>query len=154
MPRRSGRGRGAAPDAGAVSTFVAICAAGLVVVIGIVLDCGGRLREIENTDARAQEAARVVGQQLDQAAVLRGDGYPVIGAREHDLDVATRAADAYLDQYHLSADVTFKDDHTVQVSIDTTYRTALLGAINVNILPVHGQGTATLVHGVTEAENG
>lgn len=141
--------RQAVAERGTISVFVAVCASALVIVVGIVLDCGGRLQAVEQADARAEEAARVVGQQLDQSAVLQGRGYTIV----QDRRLATDAADAYLSPYHLHGDVRFDDDHTVTVRIDTTYDTALLGVIAVTTLPVHGQGQATLVHGITEAEN-
>lgn len=135
-------------DDGSIGLFVAICAAGLVMVIGIVLEAGGRLRAIENTDARAQEAARVVGQQLDEAAVLRGEGYLL----KQDMTAARAAADAYLRPYGLTAQVEFRGERTVVVDIETRYRTTLLGAFAVEDLAVHGRGSATLVYGVKEAE--
>ncbi len=141
LRRRGPRGT---PDAGAVSIFVAISVAGLMGVALIVLDNCGRLREMEYADAMAQEGARVAGQQLDQSAVLGGD-YKV------DQGVAKEAANAYLTQkYGLTGNVTFTDDHTVQVTLSKPYHTVLLGWD----FPVTGQGTATLVHGVTKAENG
>jgi hypothetical protein len=135
-------------DGGAIGLFVAICAAGLVLMIGVVLEAGGRLRAIETADARAQEAARVIGQQLDEAALLRGDGYLLAG----DVAAARTAADAYLRPYGLHAEVAFRNGRTVVVDIRAQYRTTLLGAIAIKSLEVHGRGSATLVHGVKEAE--
>lgn len=140
--------RGVRRDRGATSIFVGICAGALVVVIGIVVDAGGRLRAIENTDARAMEAARVAGQQLDEAAVLQGQGYRV------KLDDAQKAADAYLALYGLSGHVALGDGGTeVTVTVNTTYEPVLLSVVTSG-MAVTGKGTATLVHGVKEAENG
>ncbi|MEV4611256.1 hypothetical protein AB0K43_01450 [Kitasatospora sp. NPDC049258] len=134
-------------DRGAISTFVAITAASLVILLGIVLDLGGRLRVMEQTDALAQEAARAAGQQLDRRALLEGR-YQVLPAE------AQAAADAYLRPYNLTAHVEFPDPGTVVVRIDSEYHTKLLSLIRIDTLPVHGTGKAVLVHGVTEAENG
>ncbi|MDH6575159.1 hypothetical protein [Kitasatospora sp. MAP5-34] len=135
-----------APDAGAVSIFVAVTVAGLMLVSAVVLDSCGRLRDMEYADAIAQEGARVAGQQLDESALLQGD-YQV----QERGTIAQDAANAYLMQkYGLSCQVSFKDAHTVEVSISKSYHTVLLG----QDFPVSGHGTATLVHGVTKAENG
>lgn len=148
MLRRHGVRAGA--DSGAVSIFVAMSVAALTLVAAVVLDSCGRLRDMEYADALAQEAARVAGQQLDQAALLQGDGYQV----DRRGSIAQDAALSYLRsvsrQSDLSCRVSFKDDHTVEVSISKSYHTVLLG----QDFPVSGHGTATLVHGVTKAENG
>jgi hypothetical protein len=141
------------PDTGSISLFVALCAAGLVVVIGIVLECGGRLRAIEQADACAQEAARVVGQQLDETAALQGKGYLI----RPDQPSAQQAVDDYLSLApcnRMRGAVSFKDDRTVQVRVDTQYDTALLAGVGVTSLAVSGQGVATLVYGIKDAENG
>ncbi|MFJ9839449.1 hypothetical protein ACIRYZ_03140 [Kitasatospora sp. NPDC101155] len=125
---------------------MAICAAYLVLVIALVIDAGGRLRVAERTDAYAQEAARVGGQQLDQAAVLQGKGFKV---RQ---DYVKQAADAYLGLYGLHVDgVEFSGDgKVITVTVRADYRPVLLGALGQR--KVTGKGSATLVHGVEKAE--
>ncbi|MFD0279397.1 hypothetical protein ACFVHB_36640 [Kitasatospora sp. NPDC127111] len=115
-------------------------------MIALVVDAGGRLRVAERTDAYAQEAARVGGQQLDEAAVLRGEGYKVQEKYVQD------AADSYLALYHLKAEsVTFSPDGTVvTVTVTADYKPALLGELGKQ--KVTGKGSATLVHGVKKAE--
>jgi hypothetical protein len=151
MKRRLGGTAGR--DTGAISTFVAISAAAMVGLVGLVLEAGAQLRAIELADARAQEAARAATQQLDRQAVLDGRGYHVVSQ-----DAATAAANAYLQQYGLTADrvdlTAGPTGDTVTVQFTTTYQTALLSAVDVPELKVHGNGKATLVHGITEAENG
>ncbi|MGW2250354.1 hypothetical protein ACWCXH_09155 [Kitasatospora sp. NPDC001660] len=125
---------------------MAICAVYLVFVIAIVVDVGGRLRVAERTDAYAQEAARVGGQQLDQAAVLQGKGIQV--KREY----AEQAANAYLGLYGLkAARVDFSaDGKVVTVTVESDFRPVLLGEFGER--KVLGKGSATLVHGVEKAE--
>lgn len=134
-----------ARDTGTISIFVALSASMMLLFIGIVLDCGGRLNAIERTDALAQEAARVGGQQIDQGALLGGKGFLV------DPVAAQAAANLYLAQYGLRAEPLPADQPesaSFSVTIDTTYKTALLGLFNTPTLTVQGKGTATLVHGV------
>ncbi|WP_157849632.1 MULTISPECIES: hypothetical protein [Streptomyces] len=134
------------PDRGAVALFVAICAAYVVLVIALVIDAGGRLRVAERTDAYALEAARVGGQQLDQAELLNGKGFKAQQKYAQD------AADAYLGLYGLKSErVDFSEDgKVVIVTVQTDYRPVLLGALGER--KVTGKGSATLVHGVEKAE--
>ena len=141
--------RAARPDAGTISLFVAIVSTGFVSMIGLVVDAGGRLRAIENTDARAQEAARVAGQQLDEAGVLQGRGFKVQEA------YASQAANAYLALYDLSGSASLTADGTgVVVTVSTTYKPALLSLVPKDGWGITGRGSAILVHGVKKAENG
>ncbi|MFC9328028.1 hypothetical protein [Kitasatospora sp. NPDC057015] len=114
-----------------------------------MVDAGGRLRAVERTDACAQEAARVAGQQLDEAGVLAGEGFKV---RQ---EYVTRAANAYLGTCGLvgSAEVT-EGGTTVVVTVNTTYEPALLDVVPNGGWGITGRGSALLVHGVKEAENG
>ncbi|MFB7382540.1 hypothetical protein ACFC6U_26300 [Kitasatospora purpeofusca] len=138
---------GGRSDRGALSIFVAICAAYVVLVIALVIDAGGKLRLAERVDAYAQEAARMAGQQLDEAALLRGEGYK-LRARTY----VEAAADSYLALYGLSAaDVEFSPDGaTVTITVRAEFRPVLLGELGKR--KVTGKGSATLVHGVKEAE--
>ncbi|MCD0481377.1 hypothetical protein LO771_02875 [Streptacidiphilus sp. ASG 303] len=132
-----------------MSVFVAICAVGLLAVIGVVIDCGGRLRAVERADALAQEAARAAGQQIDPAAALSGG--PVVV----DPAAARAAAARYLAGSGVRGEaVVSADGRTVRVTVDGEYDTALLGVIGIGSMTVHGEGSASLVRGVGEAENG
>jgi hypothetical protein len=136
-------------EGGSLSVFVAICAVGLLIVLGIVIDCGGRLRALERADALAQEAARAGGQQIDPGAVLSGRAVVV------DPAAAQAAALRYLDDNGVPGQVTVDPDgRTLHVTVDDQYDTALLGVIGIGSMTVHGEGKASLVHGVEEAENG
>ncbi len=139
-------------DSGSISIFVALSVSVMLLFIGVVFDCGGALRTLANVDALAQEAARVGGQQIDQGQLLSGNGLLI------NTTAAYAAANAYLAPYGLTAQP--PDGHpepmplyesSFTVVIKSTYRTALLGLINVPTLDVRGQGTANLVSDVTKA---
>ncbi len=138
-------------DRGSISVMVAITAVSLVAVVGLVLDFGGQLRATERADAIAQEAARVAGQQLDIDRLRSGGGYQVDPAQ------ARSAARAYLASQGVSGDVDFPkypDLSEISVTANSTYRTALLGAVGITSLSVQGHGKATLLHGITEGKTG
>ncbi|MFC1419563.1 pilus assembly protein TadG-related protein [Streptacidiphilus cavernicola] len=132
-------------EAGTLSIFVAICATMMLMLTGLVMDGGGRLRAIERADALAQEAARAGGQQIDQAALLRGQGLKL------DPAAAEAAANAYLDRNHITG-TPVATTTMVTVTVDTTYRTSLLSIIGLDHLTVHGIGKARLVPGVSTAQ--
>ncbi|MER7703129.1 hypothetical protein ABTX81_09550 [Kitasatospora sp. NPDC097605] len=143
---RFGGPLGGRTDRGALSIFVAMCAGAVVLAIALVVDAGGKLRLAEQVDGYAQEAARVGGQQLDEAALLQGQGYKVKRAYVEE------AANSYLKLYGLSAHrVEFLDDGaTVVITVQADFRPIMLGDLaNVKVT---GKGRATLVHGVKEAE--
>ncbi|MFJ5229828.1 TadE/TadG family type IV pilus assembly protein [Kitasatospora sp. NPDC088391] len=147
MDERGVNGR----DRGSISVMVAITAVSLVAVVGLVLDFGGQLRTMERADALAQEAARIGGQQLDIDRLRAGQGY------HFDRAAAEDAARAYLRAHGITGDITFPDgQNTTTFSVDctTSYRTALLGVVDIDTLPVQGHGKATLVHGITEGTTG
>ncbi|MEV4555402.1 hypothetical protein AB0K51_00230 [Kitasatospora sp. NPDC049285] len=147
-PLRAARTPAAERDRGTISVMVAALAVSLVVLVGLVLDFGGRLRAIERADALAQEAARVGGQQLDVKKLRDGAGYQL------DQATADAAARAYLAGRGGSVEITFPDPQTISVTLDTDYSTALLSVVRLTTLPVHGHGKATLVHGITEGSTG
>ncbi|MFE6872404.1 hypothetical protein ACFVFS_38395 [Kitasatospora sp. NPDC057692] len=143
---RLGGPLGGRTDRGALSIFVALCAGAVVLVIALVVDAGGKLRLAEQVDGYAQEAARVGGQQLDEAALLQGQGYKVKRAYVEE------AANSYLRLYGLSAyRVEFLDGGaTVEITVQAEFRPIMLGDLAKR--KVTGKGRATLVHGVKEAE--
>ncbi|MFF2042063.1 hypothetical protein ACFVVX_16675 [Kitasatospora sp. NPDC058170] len=147
---RRARGRRGRSDRGSIAIFVAICAAFLVLVIALVVDAGGRLRVAERTDGVALEAARVVGQQLDEAAVLQGEGYKV--KEQYAKDAVNSYLGLYDRGYGLAVDdVRFSPDGSVvTVTVTADYKPVLLGELGKR--KVKGKGSATLVHGVEKPE--
>jgi hypothetical protein len=130
------------PEQGTLSIFVAICATALLMLTGLVIDGGGRLRAIERADAIAQEAARAGGQKIDQATLLQG----------HGIRLDPRQAEAAARQYLAANRITgtpVASTTLVTVTVTTTYHTSLLGLIGIDNLTVKGVGYARLVPGVT-----
>ncbi|GAA1068866.1 hypothetical protein GCM10009665_73870 [Kitasatospora nipponensis] len=136
--RRGGR------DRGTISIFVALTATPMMLFIGITMDCGGQLRATEQVDARAQEAARIGGQQVDEGALLAGKGYWI------NTGDALRAAGDYLAPFGLTA--SWPDPKnpppdlapSITIVVNGSYDTALLAIFDTPTLPVRGSATATL----------
>ena len=125
-------------ESGALSLFVALSAVALLVVIGLVIDGGGRLRALENADAVAQEAARAAGQAIDQQAALKGQGFTVDPAK------AEAAGQQYLAASNARGTVV-ATAQTVTVDVYGDYHTTILALIGLGDLTVHGHGSATLI---------
>lgn len=135
------------PESGTLSIFIALGAVALLMLSGMVLDAGGRLRSYEHADAVAQEAARAGGQQIDRAALLQSKGLRL------DPVKAKAAALAYItanEGYATNIRITVNPT-TITVAFDSRYRTVLLSIIGINTIGVGGIGQATLVPGVDKA---
>lgn len=140
--------RGASADRGSISIYAAIVLVGLLVIIGISVDGGGKMRATERADSLAQEAARAGGQELNAGDAIAGDKIAV------DPAAARAAALDYLRQAGARGTVTVSDDgKTLTVTVDGQYRTRFLSVIGVTGMSVTGHADATLLHGVDASEN-
>lgn len=129
-----------AGDRGAVTLFVAIAMVGLMVLAGLVVDGGAKVRAAQRADRVAAEAARAAGQAIDLATVLEGSELRV------DRRAALRAAEAYLASAGVSGSARVIDGGAgISVSTTTSAPTVFLGLIGVPRLTVEGAAQVSLV---------
>ncbi|MGW7362927.1 pilus assembly protein TadG-related protein [Streptomyces sp. NPDC054841] len=141
------RGRDRLNDRGGVTVFVAVCVVALIGIIGLAVDGGGKLRATERADYIATEAARAGGQAIDPAQAISGQAITV------DPQAAQAAAQAYLGSAGVAGTVAVSaDGKTLTVTTTDSYATKFLPVVGIGSLSVSGQGTATLLHGVTAPE--
>ena len=134
-------------DRGGIAVFTAIVTVVLLGIIGLVVDGGGKLQATERADAVAMEAARAAGQAIDAGDAITGTAIRV------DPQAAEAAAQAYLHKAGASGKVTISDDRTeLTVTVSETYDTKFMSVVGIGSMSVTGQGTATLLHGVTTPE--
>ncbi|MEU8950937.1 pilus assembly protein TadG-related protein [Streptomyces sp. NPDC048489] len=134
-------------DRGGVTVFVAICVLGLIGIIGVAVDGGGKMAATERADFIAGEAARAGGQAIDPAKAVTGTAIVT------DPQDAAAAARAYLASAGATGTVTVAaDGKSVQVTVTGSSATTFLSAVGISSLPVTGHATATLLHGVTAPE--
>jgi hypothetical protein len=135
-------------DRGSATVFFAITAAGFLVMAGLILDGGARIRGIEHADTLAAEAARTAGQAIDLPALMSGTTSGS-GASTVAIDQARarNAALAYLTANGATGTVTVDPaTHTIRVTATVQQPTVFLGLIGITDLTAQGQATATLVH--------
>ena len=130
-------------EAGSVTVFAAITMLGILILCGLVVDGGAKLRAAQQADRVATEAARAAGQAIDPAALAGGE-------TRVDRQGAVDAATAFLAASQTNGTATVTPDGTgVDVVVTATTPTVFLSLIGVSTLTVTGHGRATLVHGVT-----
>ena len=134
-------GAGPSGDRGAVTLFVAIAMVGLMVLAGLVVDGGAKVRAAQRADRVAAEAARAAGQAIDLATVLEGSAVRV------DRGAALQAAEAYLASAGVDGSARVIDRGAgISVSTRTSAPTVFLGLIGVAHLTVDGAAHVSLVH--------
>lgn len=146
LPAGPGRGPGRGPDEderGSVTVFFAVAVVGLLVLLGLVVDGGAKVRSVQRADTLAAEAARAGGQAINLPAAIAGK-HPVADPR-----AAAAAARAYLTANGVTGTATIADGgHRLDVTVTSSSPTILLGLIGVSSLTVHGRASVTLVSGV------
>jgi hypothetical protein len=126
--------------------FVAITAVGLLVLIGLVVDGGAKVRAIEQADTVAAEAARAAGQAIALPGVMSGRQLAI------DTPRARAAATAYLAAHDAAGTVTLDPGgRAITVTATITQPTVLLDLIGVREITAHGAATAILQRGITGA---
>jgi len=126
-------------ERGSISVFFVVVTVALLVIIGLVVDGGGQIRNLQRADTTAQEAARAAGQAINPSVALRGDGGQV------QAGLAQAAAQNYLASAGVSGTVTVTGGTTIHVHTTTTHTPVFLGIIGVGPLSASGDADVRLV---------
>jgi hypothetical protein len=133
-----------ASERGSVTVFVSVAALALLLMAGLVVDGGAKVRAIQRADAVAAEAARAAGQAIVLPAAVVGD------PPRADLVASVRTAEGYLAAEGVAGSVEVLDGGTqVRVRVHTSTPTVFLGLIGISSLNATGEATATLVRGIS-----
>ncbi len=128
-------------DRGSVSVFFVVAAIAMLVLIGLVVDGGGKIRALQKADAAAAEAARQGGQAIVAAPAVEGEGVQV------DAAAARAAAQAYLDQSGVEGSASIVNGTQLTVTTTKTYRPIFLSLVGVDSIAVTGGATVRLARG-------
>lgn len=118
-------------ERGSSTLFVAVIAFALFVMIGFVVDGGGRVRATQQADQIAREAARQAGQALSASDLMLGEAAEVNPAR------ARAAAQDYLEAAGVTGSVSV-DGATITVRTTVTYQPVFLTMIGLGSMQVDG----------------
>lgn len=129
-------------DRGSISPFAIVVAFALILVVGLVVDGGGKIRALQRADAVAAEAARAGGQAVAASPVIRGQSPQVQSG------AARAAARAHLAAAQIPGSVTVVGGTRLQVSTSTSYQPVFLTMIGVGRLSATGYAEVRLVRGL------
>lgn len=136
-----------APDRGAITLWWVTLIAGVLILTGMVVDLGSKLRAVEAADAMCAEAARAGAQAVDPTKAIPGQGVVLDPGR------AAAAAQDYLQHAHVRGTARAgTDGHSIQVDATVTHKTLFLQVIGITSLTAEGHASAELLHGVTAPE--
>lgn len=141
MGRRARRCWG--EDRGSIAVPAVITALAVMLMIGLVIDGGTKIRAARNADAIAAEAARAGGQQVAIGGVLGGGGAGVSAAS------AAAAAQAHLDARGVPGTAIVLDATHIEVSVSITEATVLLSLVGYASVTGTGTATARVAQGIT-----
>ena len=135
-PRQHRADQGA--DQGSVTVFTALAALALLLMVGLVVDGGGRMRAVGRADRIAAEAARAAV----QAADTRGRTLTL------DRPAALAAATSSLRAAGVAGEVTVTGPRTAHVEVTVTGTDLILGLVGSGRYAVTGAADAALAAGV------
>lgn len=133
-------------ERGTITLFVVTLAIGLLLVVGLVVDGGGKVRSLQRANTAADEAARAGGQAIVEPIAAKGDGARL------DLIAARSAAQQYLSAAGIAGQVSLIDGTRLKVTTTATYKPVFLGLMGVDTITTSGESTVRLAQGV-QGEN-
>jgi len=129
--------------------MAAIMLTAMILLVGLTVDGGGKMRADARADDLAEEAARAAGQAIDPTRAIPGEEIVVTRS------AAQAAVDDYLsgqrDVVDHDADV-IDNGRSIVVSVQIRYHTVVAGFFGKSTIIVNGQGRAGLVHGISLPE--
>lgn len=132
-------------ERGTVTLFVVTIAVGLLLVVGLVVDGGGKIRSLQRANTAADEAARAGGQAIIEPRAVKGNGASI------DIVAAKTAAQQYLSAAGVNGTATLIDGTRLKVTTTTTYKPIFLGLMGVEKITTSGESTVRLVQGIEGA---
>jgi hypothetical protein len=137
--------RRSSDDTGSITLFSAIAGVGLLVLAGLVVDGGGKVRAAQRSDRIAAEAGRAAGQQIDVGAAIEGSPARL------DPAAALAAAREYLRREGVEGDAAISGDgRRVVVRVWTAQPTVFLSLVGVSEVRTEGTAEVQLVSGAEE----
>jgi hypothetical protein len=133
-------------DRGSISLFAVIATVALIIIIGLVVDGGGRIQAQQRAQAAAREAARAGGQALQAALAIRGQGVYA------DTAAARTAARGYLAGAGVSGGVSISNGTVITVDTTETYQPVFLSIIGIGTVTVRGHAQARIVRALNGTE--
>ena len=128
-------------ERGSIAVFAVVIVLGLLTMVGLVVDGGGKVRALQQAEAVAAEAARAGGQAVRDTSVYQGSDGPV----RVDPQQARAAALNHVRAAGMTGQATVTAGATrIQVSATTSYRPVFLGLIGIGTQTVTGDGEAEL----------
>jgi hypothetical protein len=138
-------------DRGSLSVMVAIMFAAIILLVGLTVDGGGKMRADAKADDYAQEAARAAGQAIDPTRAIPGEAIVVSPV------AAERAAKRYLagtpvrqDSIHVDP---IENGRAIRVTLTLEYKTVVAAFFGADTISVKGSARAGLVHGIRNPED-
>lgn len=126
-------------ERGSISLFAVVVTIGLIVVIGLVVDGGGKIHAQQRAQTAAREAARAGGQAIIPGVAIRGQGAVV------DTGPARVAAQNYLAAAGVTGTVSIQGGNTIVVQTSETYRPTFLSIVGVGTQTVTGSAEAQIM---------
>lgn len=146
MSARDRQSPAADPERGSVTLFALVAGMGLLLVAGLVVDGGAKIRGLQRADRIAAEAARTAGQVIDSPAAI--DGQPPT----LDAAAAAAAAQRYLAGRGVTGTVTRTGGRALAVTVTVHEPTVFLGLIGIRDFTVTGSAEVLLVPGISGAQ--
>ncbi len=131
-------------EEGSLTVFVVVLVLALFALMGLVIDGGRAVAAQSAATGEAEQAARLGATQISVQAIRSG-------TVAVDPTAATRIAASYLRAVGAVGSVTVAGD-TVNVHIESSETTVVLGIVGVRRIGISASATATNVHGVTRED--
>lgn len=125
-------------DRGTISVWFATASLVMVILVGMVVDLGGKVHTQQRTRSAAAQAARTGAQEVQASAVRGGD-------LRVDITSAKSAAQDYLRAAGVNGTITVIGGDTLVVRTTDTYNSKFLGIIGLDAMQVTGEGSARLI---------
>jgi hypothetical protein len=129
-------------DRGSLSLFAVVATVALIVIIGLVVDGGGKVQAQQRAQEAARQAARAGGQAIQASTAVRGQGATA------DNGAARSAAESYLISAGVAGTVSIQGGTTIIVNSTESYTPIFLSIIGVGPQSVSGHSEARIVRAV------